>query len=399
MTTQTETYDVRGRTVQFEYDGTSHTATIQSPGIGKDTLTSPNPQAVLDGRGIDTTIQDVVAGSRDSVTVRLKPASGVAFRKAPEEGNTLQARPVSNQFDGHPITKRNGSYSYKVSVSRNTLDEVGLESGDQAATYVELRDGQLCLRVEPTEAPHSMSTRCGSTGTLGLPNGLAAAAGLDGHGVRWDVVDGGSTLMGETTFEPPAVEFPAEVDDPNAHPVDRHYMAPISYVTQEMSTGDRSWTQSHFNAYVRSDIAPTLDWRAPKGVFDGDERLSGEDALAEYVDIHLVNIGGKLGLYVTDRLRLHYIDEVTGDKRDESENKPRWEVSVNSAPCIRKLYKNSANGQLTFSVPTSLAHAMEFTDEWPSKSAGKEVARGKRVKWAIRDGGILGKPVPPEPES
>lgn len=416
MSTTTEepetVHEVRGRRVQINYDEDAHTATFHSPDIGHELDQYDDPQEGLKDIGIYTRVQNILESARNLVTVRLKPAASVELRASPDEGTTLEARPISKQFAGSTISKRRGKYGYTATVGMDLVEELFDIDEDEfegsigkAAVYAELHNNRLHLRVEPGDAPHAMTTRVDSTGLIGIPNGLGAAADLDGHGVNWELIEDGDALLGETTFEPKTMTFPAAVDDPNAHPADRHHIGAISHVTQEVEHDDDAWTQTHFTVYVKSgliehDGAPVLGWGAAPGLYEREERPTREEVLQDYIDIRLVNINGELSLYLTDDLRSKYVDEVTIEA-DESED-DLWDASIRSAPCIRKLYQNPNNKQVTFSFPHSLAYAMGFDDTWVSTSGTKDIATGKQVKWAVtgEDGGgaagLLGLPITPE---
>lgn len=416
-TTPAETYDVRGRSVQIDYDEDSHTVTVHSLNIREQLDGITNPQAQLEKLGIYTRVQQVATITRNHITVTLKPAASVELRGPTEnsdKAHTLMARPVSKQFDGSTITKRRGKYGYTATCSMDLMEEVGLDDYDYdpidsdserptAAMYAELIDGRLSLRVIPEDAPHAMTARIDSTGLIGVPNGLAAAADLDGHGIKWELADDGDSLVGQTTFEPEPFEMPPNVDDPNAHSRDQHHRAAVSYVEQELE--DR--VQTHFTVYVKRklieyDSEPVLGWGTDPSLFEREEKPTPEEVLRDYVDVQLVNIDGALGLYVTNNIRPQYVDEVDISEASQTSD-DLWKAKVRTAPCVRKLYRNDTNGQVTFSFPHSLAYAMKFTDEWrrirdisdddePEYRLIKDVARGKQVDWAYENGGMLGVP-------
>lgn len=411
MSTTTEmpenVYDVRGRRMQVDYDEDAHTVTIHSPDLGEEIDETTDPQAQLEDIGVYTRIQAIEEIARNYITIALKPAASVELRGPTENSDklhTLMARPVSKQFDGSTITKRRGKYGYTATCSMELMEAVGLDydtDGDEdprdAAMYAEIRDGALCLRVEPGEAPHSMSARIDSTGLIGVPNGLASAANLDGHGVDWEVVDDGEALLGTTTFEPDPVDMPEEVDDPEVHPEDVHYRAAISFVQQEWE----GHTQTHFTVYVPSKLMSLLNWGSDFDLYEREEKPTREEVLKDYVDIRLVNLEGELGLYLSDDIRPQFIDNVDVEDASDSDD-DLWDASVRTAPCVRKLYRNSKNGQTTFSFPHSLAHALEFTDEWrrvrdisdddtEDLRLTEDIARGQQVKWAYAgDGDTIG---------
>ncbi len=362
-------YSVRGRSMQIEYDEAEHTVTFYMADIGSEIDETAGIQQQLEDLGIYTRVQEPVNISHSFVKVKLKPAANVELRAPPEDGTTLEHRPITKQVSGSTISKRRGKYGYTATVPEDLLrdlydiDEDAEVSGSvgEAAVYTSLHDGHLCLHVLPEERPHSLKARLTSTGQIGVPNGLAAAADLDGHGVDWELANNGGALVGHTTFRPDRKSMPVTEDwrtNPNAHPEDKHHTAAISHVTQQVS----GRTQSHFNVYVKSEFAREMGWGADPDLYNQDERPTESEVLKDYVAIRLINLEGKLGIYLTDEIPADKIDTVEVDESDDDD--AQWESFVRSAPSVRKLYRNEWNDQLTFSFPHSLSYAMEFTDEW-----------------------------------
>ena len=319
-----DAYEVRGRTLRLTYDEVSHTLAVDADGVGKEVTSATNPQAALTELGVYTRIERVGDYSNDRVVVSLKPAASVELRASEDNRSRLIKRPVSNQFDGNTITKRRGKYGYTATASMELLENLGLDHKEPAAVYSSVNDGSLAFRVEATDAPHSMITRIDSTGLLGIPNGIAAAADLDGHGVEWELTDDEEALYGKTTRTLPRLSFVGRSDGADTT---------ISRVTQEqVEHNGKSWSQEHFKCYLRADHADAFDWT------DGS-----------YVDIGLVNVDGNLGMRLDDDVRPSYIE--SGD-----------DGSTSTAPCVRKLYETE-NDQLNFYLPNGLVHSMGLCDE------------------------------------
>lgn len=332
-----ETYEVRGRELELSYDSAAHTLTISSTDIGEWFSDGVDPQTALLDLGVYTRVRSLIEQSADSVTVALKPAASVELRASADEGSRLVKRPVSNQFDGSTITKRRNKYGYTATAPMEMLEEIGLEHQQPATVYPTVDDGNLALRVEPTDGPHSMVTRIDSTGLIGIPNGVASAADLDGHGVEWHVVSD-NALYGVTTAELEELSFVGRDDGADTT---------LSGVQQEnVEHEGKSWSQEHFKCYLRAQHVETLGWSKDM-----------------HVDIHLVSVDGQLGMKLTDDVRDRYV-EVDGE----------GDV-VSTAPCVRRCYETE-NNQLNFYMPNGLVHSMGLANE--------------RVYWVVENDALYG---------
>lgn len=322
-TPNNDSYVVRGREIQIDYNTEVHSAEIQSEGIGE-LISYDNPQQSLLELGIYTRVDGIEKVTDDKIRVRLKPAASLELRGSEKDGSKLIKRPISNQFDGNTITKRRGKYGYTATVGMEILKELGLEHKEHATVYPFVSDGRLALRVEPTESEHSMVTRIDSTGLIGIPSGIGAVGDLDGHGVEWELDEQSNSIVGYTTAAIEDISFTGRRNGSSTT---------ITKVEQsDVSHEGRSWTQRHYKCYLRVEHVDSLGWR--------------DDM---YVDMHFVDVNGNLGLKVTDNVREKYVSE-------------QEDGSVKTSPSVRKLYETD-NNQLNFYMPNGIVSSMELGDD------------------------------------
>lgn len=405
-----ETYEVRGREVQLQYNPETHQVTVSVIGLEHAfSEARQDPQKTLESLGVFTRVADIVDVEGDEMTVTLKPAASVELRDTPENNKKLLKRPIGKQFDGSTISKRRGKYGYHATVSVADLRSIGLEHQEPAAVYPDVENGFLSLRVVPEDAPHSMIVRTDTTGLLRIPNILGSSVDLDGHGVKWqvrldefDVSDIDLSAASDSQLDDFAEFLSVDVDasededrtaalataieghgfsadDVEAFVAEEGGSLPgltgvlygvttceleeLSYTDEESESGE--WTtithvgqevlendggsrsQEHFKCYLRSDEAEELGWEA-----------------GDYVDIHLGRFGeDELGIRLDGEVRPQFID--VDDDGD-----------LKVAPCVRKLYA-MGNNQLNFYFPNALAYAMDVADE--------------QVFWVVSGGDLLGR--------
>lgn len=325
MSTDLEEYSevIRGREVSIEYNPQAHSARIEVEGLnpeGKDI------EQRLDEFGIYTRVSELLSYGDDWVEVRLKPAASLELR---DENGTLKKRPVTNPSEESVITKQRDSYRYSATCPIGLLKEMGIGEKAKLATYVSVEDGNLVITCKESDSPHSMVARATKGGIVHLPSAVCTAANLDGHSIDWELDEDTNALVGRTSLRLPTIDTAEEETG-------QHVLASIARKQQEVESDGESWTQEHFQTYIRSEHAEELDWE------DG-----------EYVDISLAQDEGTLVLVL------------------DSDIRPGLD---SSAPCVKKLNafaksKGEASGtQLNIYLPNALVYAMRL-DEGPVRWA------------------------------
>lgn len=336
-TDHNEVYTIRGHEISLDYDSDDHVATVQCGALDAH---AEDLGAALEDIGVYTRVQDVRDRRDGQVTFAIKPASGLELR---DENGTLRKRPVSNPTNASAISKQRDSYRYSATVPVDHLNEIGIDKKGQVAFYLSVEDGKLAFRVEPDEdAPHGVMARVETGGLVRIPSVVGAAGDLDGHAVKWETTEDG-TLSGVTTLE-------LEDLDTSEDEQSRHAIVGVAQKSQEVtpSTGEyegRTWTQEHFQTYIRSEHASALDWEAK-----------------DLVDMRFARSGDTL---------LLVLDSTVRDEYDED------------TPCVKRLSayaksKGDEEGhQLNFYLPNALVYAMR-------------VDVSETIRWTVIDSCLAG---------
>jgi hypothetical protein len=299
--------EIQNNELQILYDKNIHIAEFNI-----DETPESDTNAFLEKYGIFTRV-DSVLNSNNKLRVKLKPATSVELR---DETGTLKKRPVSNPTDGSVITKQRNSNRFSATVPVDVLDEFGIQDSEKVSLYIDVNsNGNICFTLQKDDSPHALTARRGSGGEVHIPSAIGTACDLDGHAVYWECHN--DKIVGETSVSLEHVEI-TERDTSN------QYIVSISRKSQDIEKDGESWSQEHFQTYIRNDAAVELNWNNN-----------------DYIDIKMAQSDNNLVLIFSSNIRRGYTEKT---------------------PCVKKLNTYNNGNQLNIYIPNAIAHATGMTE-------------------------------------
>ena len=187
--------------------------------------------------------------------------------------------PLTSIDRSYSIRKQRSQHRYRITVPRDILDIMGVESGDSLGVWIcPSEEGYLQIAYETDLSGCHLTSSVSkhSSGELTIPSSVGASARLGENGLSWELYekeDEEYLLLGTTT-----------------HKLVKHTTSgstfigckELKHVKQEVTHEGKTWNQEHFQVYLDKQATEIVHWGSP-----------------EILGIVIASIDGEIGLKFT----------------------------------------------------------------------------------------------------